>query len=208
MPIPLDPEGRSQGTDALGPNSADTGEPLVASGGGEAPDTLRGRTQALSPRSHHREGRASRSRFHVGGGLPTQATKSRLMKFPPVLITALPDQSTPSIQKATYSLKDTGAGEGASGAFTPPCSLLEQCWEAGERHAGGPSLRSVLTFIPAVQRPHSGQHRPSTAHTATVRRGVWRLACRRSSPTPAWAHADHPRLPHGQCWPGESSQGQ
>lgn len=135
-------------------------------------------------------------------GLPTQATKSRLMKFLPVLLTALPDQSTPSIQKATYSLKDTGAGK-VLVPFTPPCSLLEQCWEAGERGTPGLSLRSVLTFIPAVQRPHlrSAQALDSShGHSATWGCGGWALS--RSSPRPAWAHADHPRLPHGQCWPG------
>lgn len=45
----LDPEGQCPGDrDALGPNSADTGEPLVASGG-EAPDTLRGEPKPLQP---------------------------------------------------------------------------------------------------------------------------------------------------------------
>lgn len=165
---------------------------------GEAPDTLRGRTQAPQPLQPSSRRTCFQSRFHVGGGLPTQATKSRLMKFPPVLITALPDQSTPSIQKATYSLKDTGAGEGARCLYP---SLLPPGAVLGSRrkgHAGGPSLRSVLTFIPAVQRPHlrSAQALDSShGHSATWGCGGWlshalphaRLGPRRPPKAATWA---------------------
>lgn len=58
MPIPLDP-GRSQGTEMLlGPIPLTPGSLWWHLR--EAPDTLRGEPKPLSPRSHHREGRASR----------------------------------------------------------------------------------------------------------------------------------------------------
>ena len=50
--------------------------------------------------------------------MTTLATKSRLMKLPPGLITTLPDQSTSNIQTAMSGLNNAGAGV-TPGALTP-----------------------------------------------------------------------------------------
>lgn len=125
----------------------------------------------------------------------------RLMKFARLLITALPDQSTPSIQRPRTQLEGHRGGEGARCLY-PSCSLLEQCWEAGEKgHAGGPSLRSVLARSSQLsQRPHLRSFDPRQLTRPQCDVGVWRLAqCALYRPL---GPQTHPRLPHGQCWPG------
>lgn len=90
----------------------------------------------------------------------------------------------------------------------PPCSLLEQCWEAGERGTLAARVSDLYRRSSQLSSARvSSQHRPSTAHTATVRRGGVEAGSVTLFPTPAWAHADHPRLPHGQCWPGRVQSG-
>ena len=85
---------------------------------GEAPETLQERTQVPQPSLPSPRRRSFPSHFHAGGGVTTLATKSRLMKLLPGLITTLPDQSTSNIQTATYGLNNAGAGA-TPGALTP-----------------------------------------------------------------------------------------
>lgn len=85
---------------------------------GEAPETLQERTQAPQPSLPSPRRRSFLSHFHAEGGVTTLATKSRLMKLLPGLITTLPDQSTSNIQTATSGLNNAGAGA-TPGALTP-----------------------------------------------------------------------------------------
>lgn len=89
---------------------------------GETPETLQGRTQA----SHPPLPSPRRMSFHAGGGVATLATKSRLMKLPPGLITMLPDRSTSSIQKGMSGLNNAGAG-GHATCLNPSPLRLRQC---------------------------------------------------------------------------------
>lgn len=175
---------------------------------GEAPDTLRGRTQAPQPPQPSSRRTCFQSRFHVGGGVPTQATKSRLMKFPPGLITALPDQSTPNIQTATSSLNDPGAGEGARCLYLPAPS-----WSSAGKQAKGARWRpesqiciDVHPSCPAPASPVSTGPRQLTRPQCDV--GVWRLAQSRSSPSPPGPTQTTQGCHTGSAGPGESSQGQ
>ena len=137
-------------------------------------------------------------------GVTTLATKSRLMKFPPGLITALPDRSTSNIQTATFGLNDAG------GTCRVPLPLSAPAWSSAGKQAKGARWRpesQICTDIhPSCPVPASPVSTGPRQLTRQVQRGGVEAGSVTLFPTLAWAHAHYPWLPRGRCWREMSSQ--
>ena len=121
------------------------------------------------------------------------------MKFPLGPITAVPDRSTSNIQMAMFGLNDAG------GTCRVPLPLSAPTWSSAGKQAKGARWRpesQICTDIhPSCPVPASPVSTGPRQLTRQVQHGGVEAGSVMLFSTPTWAHAHHPWLPRGRCWP-------